>query len=202
MTPGLTHDEAQSALGAAALDALSDVEQRAVLDHVATCEVCSADLAALRQTAAALADAAPASTHDVQRDRALRDRLIARATADASSRGISAPARQTPQHRTTGDTRLRWLAIAASVAFVAAGAALVRSDLQQRSLRSALTSLSGDRDQTRGRVDSLLAALAADERLLNGLTGPDVRVVELASTGSPHRPGCSGIGLPIAGPSS
>src|SRR5438067_1923303 len=77
MTPGLTHDEAQSALGAAALDALSDVEQRAVLDHVATCEVCSADLAALRQTAAALADAAPASTHDVQRDRALRDRLIA-----------------------------------------------------------------------------------------------------------------------------
>lgn len=188
MKPAATHEQAQMALGAAALDALSDVEHRALLAHVATCAECALALESLRETAAALADTAPPAPRDSARDRALRDRLVTRAAADvAARRGPSSPAASTSLTGRASSARslatYRWVAIAASLAFVAALVVLGVTRHEQTKLRDSAARTLVDQRRIAVHADSLQAALANDERLLSALTGPEVHVVELTSTG-------------------
>lgn len=85
MGPLMSHEDAQSLLAAEALDALDALDaptREALRAHIASCPDCTRDIAALRDTAAALAHLAPASPRDEERAAASRARLVARAAAD------------------------------------------------------------------------------------------------------------------------
>lgn len=76
-----------------------------------------------------------------------------------------------------------WLAAAASVAFVVAAAGLVRTSRERDTLRVALRATE---ERAAARADSLgamSAALADKAQMLDAITGPSVRVVELTGAG-------------------
>lgn len=184
MTLPLSHEETQAVLGALALDALSDVERRAALAHVAACQECTAELSALRDAAASLAFAVPAAVAvgDAERAAATRSRLMARARAGAEPRRTSVgESGELPVTRTTLRVQSRrrnlpasaWAALAAAVAFLAVLAGWVRTRAEMTQLNAELFAV---RSENARRMDSLNATL-------DGLTAPEVRVVDLTATG-------------------
>ena len=80
MTPSRTHDQLREMLAAEALDQSSGTEGEAVHAHVAECESCAAELAAIRRAAAHLAFLAPREAMSPSREQRVRERLLARAT--------------------------------------------------------------------------------------------------------------------------
>jgi anti-sigma-K factor RskA len=174
----LRHDEAWPALGAAALDTLPDEERHAVLAHAATCAICRPELSALRETATELAHAAPLVPMTVhQRDR-IRARLLARAGADrATDVRPGSAVRLARTVRWSG-----WLAAAAVAGLVVLTSLLLVS--RSRHQREVAAARAGYMAALR-RADSLSTRLADREQLVSALSGADVAVVELASTGAP-----------------
>ena len=164
------HDELRESLADAALGALAADEQARVEAPAAACAACGPELAAYRATAARLPEAAPAL--DPAASGAVRARLLARARAGAASPPAvrALPAR----------ARLRvapWLAAAAAIAALAAGLEVVR-------LREALVERDRLAAEGAAQLATLRTAVADREQALARLTGPDVRVVELASARS------------------
>jgi hypothetical protein len=87
--------------------------------------------------------------------------------------------RATPR-RTFGGTG--WLAIAAGLAFVAAAAGLARVTSERNQLREQLGAAAAARSAAEDARRRLAADVEDRDRLIAQLTGPKVRVVELAST--------------------
>ncbi len=193
---GLPLEEA--ALGALPSEQQAQVEARAAEDPAI-----AAELTALRATVAAIGFSAkpvPAPAGD-----AGRARLLARAAADVAANTAAgaaasdiAPVRATtaPQPRPTlvrplsDDTKVvplrsRTPWYVAGVATLAAAASLLlvlRAQTQQNALREANAELALTRDDVTNQRDSLLTMLAERDVQLASVTGPDVAVVELAST--------------------
>ena len=82
MSLEMTHDDVRAALAAEALDALDGEERAQVRAHLAACEECRRELAALRDAAGALAHLAPHRPLEREASNRLRARLMARAAAD------------------------------------------------------------------------------------------------------------------------
>jgi hypothetical protein len=207
VTRPLSHDEAWPELPAAALDALPAAEQAAVLEHAATCPQCAPELAAYGETAALLGHAAAPAALDAERGARLRARLLARAAADGAggASATGAPARRADQATATaappvpgtttgaaerararwgmGSRLAPWVAVAASVAFIAAAAGLARVTRERDELRLAARELQARRAAAAARADSLDSSLREREQMLAALTGPAVRVVDLAAAG-------------------
>lgn len=188
MTGAMSHDEVRATLGAAALDTLSDEEQRAVLLHAVTCAECGAELAELRATTSSLAYAAPAASLDPERSAALRSRLLARATEDAAARSRTGErfrlgrARSGAPGGVPGASRARWPAIAGALSAALAAALVVAALLLGRE-RQTVDSLRAQLGVRSTSIDSLTAALAAQREILAGITGPDVGVITLTAAG-------------------
>ena len=209
---GMAHKEAREALGALALDALGAPERAAVLAHVDGCAVCRNALAALEATAAELAYAVrPVPMPDAQRD-GIRERLVRRAAAERSDAHHGTGVRlalhgpsaelvpdidahdekpfhillphtaneglQHPTHWTAG--RAWWLALAASLVAVVSLGSLYQVTKERDAITAAYQVTVGDRAVT----DSLRASLTDREHLIANLTGPQVAVVTLASSGA------------------
>lgn len=85
MTPETMHDEMRAALAAEALGALDGEERTLLHAHLAACEACRAELAALRASAGTLAFASPAAPMEAGRSNRVRARLLARAAADRAA---------------------------------------------------------------------------------------------------------------------
>jgi hypothetical protein len=193
MSDGMTHDDAREALEALALDALDASERDAVLAHVAGCATCQQELVALEQTVGQLALAVtPLPMPPAQRDR-MRARLLARAAADrASSDSFAPPARAdvalirraTPRR---GVGPAVWMAIAASVVAILGVGAFVQARRERDSLREALQTAAAERGARAEAMDSLRTSLADKDRMIANLTGPQVKVMTLASA-SPTSP--------------
>lgn len=200
MSEGMTHDSAREALEALALDALDASEREAVMAHVASCETCQTELAALENTANALAYAAmPLAMSPAQRDR-IRARLLARAAADRAPQETLAarpPLRAEPADAATpaGVRPIRpyvtprrtfgpaaWLAMAAGVVAILGVGAFVRASRQRDALRDALIAARAANGVQLAALDSLRTAVASKDRMLANLTGPQVAVMKLAST--------------------
>jgi hypothetical protein len=92
MTPGPMHEELYDALAAEAVDALDGEERERLLEHLAGCASCSAELESLRASAALLAYSAPPAPMDPARSDRVRSRLLARAAEDRESVTQVAPA--------------------------------------------------------------------------------------------------------------
>jgi len=199
----MTHEQASAELAGAALDALPERERALVLAHAATCSECGPELRALASVASALAEAfepAPGERLDAPHRDALRARILARVAdsrrGDADSAGTPAgprlvrdassppprqavPARREP--RRFGPAS--WMALAASVAFLAAAAGLARIASDRDALRRKVSALSAQRASADTDRQRLRAELEERDRLLAQLTGPSVRVVEMVSAG-------------------
>jgi anti-sigma-K factor RskA len=161
----MTHDDVQAALAAEALGALDGDEREQVHAHLAGCPECRAELEELREAAALLAHAAPHRPLERARSDRLRARLLARAAADRQQ-----PAPQVVSLASRRRSPLpAWLAAAASL-LLAIGLGVYASTLRGRvaSLEDRNAALSS----TLERRESTLAALA----------GPEVRVIDLASS--------------------
>lgn len=204
MSLEMTHEDVQAALAAEALGALDGPEAEAVRAHLEGCDECRRELAALEEAAASLAYTIPAAPLAADRSARLRARLVARAAADAD-RGDAvpsaapapdiAPAKPSPAPAPvaeSGDevpgvipiTRAPsrrgfpggWLAAAAAVVLlIAVGAYAARLGRRYSALRDQYAELSGERDQ-------LLRGMARRDSTLAALSGPDVQVIDLAST--------------------
>lgn len=191
MSRALSHDEAFAALDAAALDALDSSEREAVMAHVAGCVTCAAELASLRETASLLAFAAPPVDGTASRDR-IKSRLMARAVADARERGAAAAPGDIAVDRAERKRivsvmawrRAEWLALAASILLIIsiglfAGVLRDRQNLQN-SLKAALANSAGARSAS----DSLARLVASRDSLIAGITGKNVAVMTLTSSGA------------------
>ena len=195
MSLEMTHDDVRAALAAEALGALDGEEAEAVRAHLAGCEECRRELESLRETAAALAYAAPQVPMDADRSARLRARLVARAAADRGGASVTADA-VPPANRigglASGDdepgvvpiSRARerrgmgggWLAAAAAVLLlIAVGAYAARMKGRYEALSDQYASLDQERTQ-------LVTAIAKRDSTVAALSGPGVQVIELAST--------------------
>jgi hypothetical protein len=197
MTRTMSHDEAFLALSALALDAVDGAERVAVLSHVATCGICTAELESLRATATNIAFAAPlaADTATGRRNR-IRDRLTSRATAEGQARRLAHPPLVFPKAndgpppltptRAFHSNPLRrhpaeGVAMAAGVLFVVTLGALLMSWNERVELRDKVASMPG-RDLTAiHAVDSLTALLASRDSLIASFAGRDVSMMTLTS---------------------
>jgi hypothetical protein len=189
MRPELSHDEAFAELDAVAFDIVDAAERDAIMLHVATCAVCSAELHALRDTAAHVAfSAAPPPANIAASRSRIRDRLVARAVAE----------RETPQSRTTPlvfpvpttaphkavaprHRRSSWLAIAAGIVCVASLGMLGLVLRGRKDLVDALKVQANLAQTARLAVDSLHGQLASRDSLIAGIVGRDVTVMVLTS---------------------
>lgn len=203
MSEGMTHESAREALEALALDALDASERDAVMAHVANCVTCQSELAALENTANELAYAAtPLPMPAAQRDR-IRARLLARTAADRASSdphaaiapalradSAAAPARDDvtairPALRSRrGFSPAAWMAMAAGMVAVLGIGAFLRASQEREALREALIAARAANGTQLAALDSLRTAVASRDRMLASLTGPQVAVMKLASTGA------------------
>jgi len=184
MTREMSHDEAFAALGALAIDALDADERAAVLAHASTCLTCRQELAALRDAASNLAFSAPAAVGGDTRDR-IRGRLLARAAADGP-RSSAEPRRE---HTEMVPITIRWgsaglFAAAASILLVASLAILGYMLRDRARLRDAATVQTAQAARERATSDSLRAAVLSRDSLLAGITGRDVAVMTLTTSGT------------------
>ena len=186
---GMAHEEAREALEALALDALGAPERAAVLAHVDGCAVCRHALAELEATASELAYAVrPVPMPDAQRD-GMRERLVRRAAAERADAYGEKPFHiliphtanegvHHPTHWTAG--RAWWLALAASLVAVVSLGSLYQVTHERDAIAAAYQMAVGDRVV----ADSLRASLTDRDHLIANLTGPQVAVMTLASSGA------------------
>lgn len=210
MNTPTTHEDAREALGALALDALDGAEHEAVIAHVRECEACARELAELRETAAALVEAVPAARLDDTRRAGVRSRLLARAAADRPAvepprmerivgvepRPEAAPAAPAPAPRPAVDfaaerARRRgvpaWMAIAASLVAIAAGAWALRTAGERDALRGQLAQARVERDSGVASARALSVALAGRDSALQALGAGDVVTMRMTTTGEARR---------------
>ncbi len=195
MSHGMTHEDARDTLEGLSLDALDATERDAVLAHVASCETCREHLTGLRDAAAALSYAVrPLPMSPAQRDR-VRARLIERVQASRTPTishterpAAGAVSAVTPIGSASGRSR-RWThvsnfaAMAASLIAIVSLGLLVRTRDERDRLRAAVAESAVTRGLATTALDSARGSLADRDRLIANLTGADVAVMTLASTG-------------------
>lgn len=174
MSVDMTHEELRAALAAEALGALDGAEREALRAHLATCDECRAELDSLRDAAALLAHTAPHAALAPARSDRLRARLVARAAADRDD-AKPAPA-VIPLEPRRRSALPAWLAAAAAL-LLAVGLGTWALSLRDRvrSLEEQTAALGQERGQLAVELKDRDAALAA-------LSGPGVKVIDLAST--------------------
>jgi anti-sigma-K factor RskA len=184
----MSHDEVQAALAAEALGALDWRESDEVRAHLEACAECRRELASLREAAAALAFSVPSAPLDPARSARVRARLLARARAERGDAPAAVPAPvvaapPVPDPTVIPIARARprpalpaWLAAAAAVVLlIGVGAYAARLRGRYDALQERYASL--DDERTR-----LIGGLARRDSTLAELSGPGVKVIELAST--------------------
>lgn len=175
MTPDdQDHGPARDLMAAVALGTASPEERREVEPHLATCAECRAELASVRDAIGLLGLAAPAAGPEPDLS-AVRARLLGRVAAEPRRE----PFMKSQSRRSTLGPAL--LALAAAVLLVL-GAGLLRNAAAGR--REIEGRLASERSAAAARIASLRDSLASADAMIAALTGPEVRVVNLASAGT------------------
>jgi anti-sigma-K factor RskA len=181
-------------LAMAALGALPPNELAQLDRHLTTCDACKNELGVMRDALAEIPLSLPQRAMSPERGAEIRARLEARAIEDrenvspirarstpASAQSASQSSSTRPAFSSTTSTRaarssgVRWLAAAAML--LAAG-----SLAYAFSLRSTVARLSVARAELRDSTNQLEKRLANQQAMLDGLTGPGVRVIDAATT--------------------
>jgi len=169
-----------------ALGALDESERASFEEHLASCDVCAAEVREFRDVAGLIAMAAPS----VSPPATLRDRIVADArgvrpissAATAADQGVRAleppgrPGTALPARR-QWSTVLPWLAAAAAVVVAIYLGQRARSEREARATaEQALAS-------ARLMLDSTGSALARRDSLIQLLVSPDVQAVTVSGSG-------------------
>jgi len=171
ITLPLTHGAAFPDIGALAIGALPSDEERLVRAHVEGCAVCSAELQAMMIVIAGMPSAPLGGTMAPGHRADMRGRLMQRAAREAAGEAPSDSARG----KSSGNL-LRFMAIAAALAVIALGVV----DYNQYTSRHELVAGAAKRDSV---IDALSALVHERDAQLAAITGPNVSVMELSSTG-------------------
>ena len=177
------HDFVREMLALDALDALSPAERAELDRHLTTCAECGRELAELRDAAASIGKSLPPRPMAPEREAGMRARLLGRALEDRAGvtpirERASAPRSQPAAAAGRGPARptiARWLAAAALI--VAIGA--IAYDIN---LRSTIQRLTVARAELRDSTTALERRVADQKAILDGLTGPGVRVMDAGAT--------------------
>jgi anti-sigma-K factor RskA len=170
-----------------ALGALDEGERASFEQHLATCDVCAAEVRELRDVTGLLAMAAPR----VAPPAGLRGRILADARAVrpvATAANASAPpatsraAQATAVARVAPSTR-RWSTLTPWLAAAAAVVVAVYLGQQTRSERAARTSAEEALAQARRTLDSTGSALARRDSLIALLVSPDAQTMSVSGPG-------------------
>src|SRR5258707_253733 len=186
------HEDYKSLVAAHALDALDAGELRSLEEHLSTCADCRTELDQLRGVVAKIALSAPA----VEPPEALRDRILAVARMTPHAEKPLAISRETlpdtspkkPQtashnvvslvpRETKSSNGLKFLAVAASLAFFAAAIGLIVIWKQEQQTRGQVSELTN-------RLARTESDLARERELREAFSSPDVRLAELRGTAS------------------
>lgn len=176
----MTHEEVRELLAAHVMELLLPEERASVVAHLAGCAECAREVESLRATSAELALAAPDRSFDARRCNGVRSRLLARTAADREARARLAagqlperePLSLRPPHATAPDSAGGWRTASMVLAASVAGLILFGGSILVQSRRE----LAQARESESQR-----------QRLIAGLIGPGVRLIELAPT--ERRPG-------------
>jgi anti-sigma-K factor RskA len=199
MSDSSGHEAVRDLLAMDALDALSQSERAALDRHLTTCAECTRELAALRDTVASFGASLPPRPMPTERQAAQRARLMARAVEDRAGvapirGGSSSPATPSATGPRSASpaaggsahpTLARWLAAAALLLAIGAIGAIaydvsLRSTVQRLSVARA--ELRDSASALRDSTSVLQRRLADQQAILDGLTGPGVRVIDAAAT--------------------
>ncbi len=145
-------DSVHTLIGAYVLDAVTDIERRAVQAHLAECDTCAAEAVELRATAARLGDAAVSTP-----PAGLREKVL----AEVSRTRQDGPSNRRPEGSGRLDAR-RWAVAAAAALVLIMVAVGVTYGIQQSRV-----------DDQRRRA---AAVTAQQDRLSAVLTAPDATV--------------------------
>jgi Anti-sigma-K factor rskA, C-terminal/Anti-sigma-K factor RskA, N-terminal domain len=173
-----------------ALGALDESERASFEEHLASCDVCAAEVRELRDVAGLLAMAAPSvSPPATLRERILADargvRPIASAPTGADQRAdqrVRALDR-TERPSTARPARRRWSSVVPWLAAAAAAVIAVYLGQQTRSERAARASAEQALASARLMLDSTGSALARRDSLIASLVSPDVQAVTVSGSG-------------------
>ncbi|HZK77396.1 MAG TPA: hypothetical protein VFC35_00705, partial [Gemmatimonadaceae bacterium] len=102
-------------------------------------------------------------------------------TADAK-RPTPATSLRQPVRAAPTSPRISWYAIAATLAFIATGAQLMKVTRDRNEMRSQLAAV----DTIQPKSDSMASALSEKEAMIQAMAGPDVKVVALANKSAPQ----------------
>ncbi len=146
--------------------------------------------------------AADAAAHNVRGIEASAPVATSAATVPVASAPVETPAqapaptltlstatpppagRASNQRPATRNTAAWWVAGLTSLAAAASLLLVLRAQTERTALQSMVATLESSRVSDQARLDSLAVALSEREQQLLSVTGPDVAVVELASTAS------------------
>jgi anti-sigma-K factor RskA len=162
MSDRLDHPDAQEMIGLAALEALTAPERAAFDAHVATCIECTRDLTALRDAAASLGASLPARPMAPERGARMRARLLARAAADRGR--VTSPPAWRPR-------------LLAAAALIFAAGAIAYGAAEHGGAERLATELA----QLRDTASAMQHSLAEQRSIVAALTGPGVRVIDVAA---------------------
>ena len=168
-----------------ALGAMDDAERVSFEEHLATCAVCSAEVAELRNVAALLATAAPAVAPPARlRDRILADARTVRpmsvATRPPSPAASASPKSEravTPvESKRATPSFIPWLAAAAAIVFAVYFGQRFRGEHDARVVAERSLEIA------RATLDSTGAMLAQRDSLIASLVSPDGQAVTVSGS--------------------
>jgi len=171
-----------------ALGALDESERASFEEHLASCDVCAAEVRELRDVAGLIAMAAPS----VSPSPTLRDRILAdaRGVRPISSAATTADAVQTPtalDHRGRPDAALpvrrAWSTVVPWLAAAAAAVVAVYLGQQARTERTARANAEQALASARLTLDSTGSALARRDSVIQLLVSPDMQAVTVSGSG-------------------
>lgn len=182
MSESVTHDAARELLAMAALDALAPSERAALEAHLITCAECTADLTALCDGVASVGDSLPRRPMAPERDSLIRARLMARAVTDREDvtpiRDWGAPVASSGASIARAHATNWRLLAAAALVLAAAGV------IYGREQRATGVGLARFVTELMDSTKALHAQLAEQQAIVAELTGPGVKVIDAAATGS------------------
>jgi anti-sigma-K factor RskA len=169
-----------------ALGALDETERASFEEHLASCDVCAAEVRELRDVAGLLAMAAPSvSPPATLRERILADARRVRPIASAPT-GVDQPVRAVDRPgrpATARPARRPWSSVVPWLAAAAAAVIAVYLGQQTLSERAARASAEQALASARLTLDSTGSALARRDSLIASLVSPDVQAVTVSGSG-------------------
>ena len=170
-----------------ALGALDDGDRASFENHLATCDVCAAEVRELKDVAGLLAMAAPrVAPPPTLRDRILSDARAVRPIAIVAKAATQPPGPVAKPHeevRRAAPPKREWGTFAPWLAAAAAIVVAVYLGQQRQSERTARDAAQQALASARRTLDSTTSALARRDSLIASLVAPDVQAITVSGSG-------------------